>query len=82
MASKKTAMRKVEVKPETVTAKYNLGDTVWIMEHNKPKYFTVGSIRLASRGFWYSAEDDTVNRVVYNHQDVVFPTKEALIASL
>ena len=70
----------------TIETKYNIGDEVWFMEHNKPnKGFVVKiDIDVARSGDWYiehyKVNCDKVQFCLVGQS--LFPTKEELLKSL
>ena len=70
----------------TIETKYSLGDTVWVMQSNKPVGFPIGEISPGTR------TEKCVYADMYKHlpygdgptyrADQLYPTKEALLATL
>lgn len=71
-----------------ITTKYNLGDTVWFMDKNKPKSDNIKHIRIEilneknnSNSFIYYVDDIYGNYGRYNEHEL-FPSKQQLLESL
>ena len=73
-----------------IETKYNIGDIFWKMESNKAQSFVVREIQIqVTKGSWL--DSPKVQFTYFDHQgpdwirgyeDDIFPTKEALLASL